>query len=97
MVYFFKGMGGGILWSCWFDILDTRSLDLTVKVLPNLDYDFELETSTMIQRATRTAICIGLEQFLVCPLFYTSWEILIPAVLRGSRPMRQIPAQVKHE
>jgi protein Mpv17 len=99
MVYFFKGMGGGILWSCWFGIADTWSLDLTAKVLPNLDYDFELlepSTMMMIQRATRTAICIGLEQFLVCPLFYTFWDIPIPALLRGS-PMRQIPAQVQHK
>ena len=90
--YFLKGLGGGILWACWFQIADSWSSQLTQEFLyKSLGLD---ETNPNAERITRTSISILLEQFLVCPLFYTFWDIPIPALLRGS-PIRQIPAQVQ--
>jgi protein Mpv17 len=90
--YFLKGLGGGIMWACWFQFADNWSLDLTRKVL--LDRFALEEPSPNIERATRTAISIILEQFLVCPVFYAFWDIPVPALLSGS-PMRQIPSQIE--
>ncbi len=47
-----------------------------------------------LQHIIHVVICIVLEQFFVCPLFYTVWDIPIPALLSGS-PIRQIPAQIQ--
>jgi hypothetical protein len=94
MIYFTKGIGGGIMWACWFDIADTWSIKLTNDVLSErLGIQ---EPSFAVEQTTRTAISILLEQFLVCPLFYTFWDIPLPALLRGSPP-RQIPAQIQNK
>lgn len=50
----------------------------------------------IFQQSLRVLTCIVLEQCLVCPLFYTIWDIPVPALLRGS-PVRQLPAQVRHK
>jgi hypothetical protein len=92
--YFVKGLGGGIMWAYWFQIADTWSVDVTRNVLEKTGLQVEEQAFVAVERATRTAICVLLEQFLVCPLFYTFWDIPLPALLRGS-PMRQIPAQVQ--
>jgi Mpv17 / PMP22 family len=47
-----------------------------------------------LQHLMRVFLCIALEQFFVSPLFFTLWDIPIPALLSGS-PLRQIPAQIK--
>ena len=52
------------------------------------------EANPNAERITRTFISILLEQFLVSPLFFTFWDIPIPALLSGS-PIRQIPDQVQ--
>jgi hypothetical protein len=94
MSYFAKGIGGGIIWACWFDIADTWSINLTNDVLSErLGIQ---EPSFAVEQTTRTAISILLEQFLVCPLLYTFWDIPLPALLRGSPP-RQIPAQIRNK
>jgi hypothetical protein len=94
MTYFAKGIGGGIMWACWFDIADTWSIKLTNDVLSEL-LGIQ-EPSFALEQTTRTAISILLEQFLVCPLLFTFWDIPLPALLRGSPP-RQIPAQIQNK
>jgi Mpv17 / PMP22 family len=47
-----------------------------------------------LQHLIRVFLCIALEQFFVSPLFFTLWDIPIPALLSGS-PLRQIPAQIQ--
>lgn len=47
-----------------------------------------------LQHVIHVAVCILLEQFFVSPLFYSIWDIPIPALLSGS-PIRQIPAQIQ--
>jgi hypothetical protein len=51
-------------------------------------------TGCALQHMVHVAVCILLEQFFVSPLFYTVWDIPIPALLSGS-PIRQIPAQIQ--
>ena len=80
--YFAKGLGGGILWSAWYDAAD----DVSAHVLASL--------SLSDTAASRIAMDICLEQVLVAPVFYALWDIPVPALLSGS-PLRQIPAQVR--
>ena len=105
--YFLKGLGGGILWACWFQVADDWSYDLTRQLLYGgveegesmftiAESSSSSLTFTTAECLTRTILCIALEQFLVCPLFYTFWDIPLPALLQGS-PVRQIPAQIEHK
>ena len=91
-IYFIKGLGGGVMWSCWYDFADLWSQMLTEEILSK----GVGESSYALQQTTRTSISILVEQFFVCPIFYSMWDIPIPALLRGS-PMRQIPAQVEEK
>lgn len=94
MAYFGKGIGGGIMWACWFDIADTWSIKLTHNLLSErLGIQ---EPSFVLDRATRTTVSILLEQFLGCPIFFALWDIPLPALLRGTPP-HQIPAQIENK
>ena len=94
MNYFLKGIGGGIMWACWFNIADVWSLELTNLALQQGDGGIVDGGVSNIERIVRTIISILLEQFLVCPIFYTLWDIPIPAILSGS-PIQQVPAHIK--
>eukprot|EP00536_Pseudo-nitzschia_multiseries_P002220 jgi/Psemu1/235504/estExt_Genewise1.C_290120 len=142
LVYFFKGLGSGIVWASWFDFAEVWSVELTQSVLSLSDTDvlgFATDATTTTTttttaaaaaattvgfeyaseyasgttsgselasaittvlslrvRAVRTAINIALEQFLVCPLVFSLWDIPFTAVLRGSTP-RQIPNQIREK
>lgn len=90
VIYFCKGLGGGILWASWFEVVDPLANQLTGAVL------LGQSASPSVEQGLRTAISILLEQFLVCPIFYSCWDIPLPALLRGSPP-RQIPAQIREK
>lgn len=120
LVYFFKGLGSGILWAWWFDFAEVWSMELTQSALSQVatttTSNFQQQSTTeMLEFATgtsvvasttavlsfqaqavRTAINIALEQFLVCPLLFTFWDIPVTASMRGS-PLRQIPAQIREK
>jgi hypothetical protein len=51
-------------------------------------------SGSALQHMIHVFLCIVLEQFIVSPLFFTLWDIPIPALLSGS-PLRQIPAQIR--
>ncbi|CAJ1946278.1 unnamed protein product [Cylindrotheca closterium] len=89
-VYFCKGLGGGILWSCWFESVDPIANQLTSALL------LGQSSSPSVEQATRTAVCILLEQFFVSPLFFSIWDIPLPALLQGSPPY-QMPAQIQEK
>lgn len=90
VVYFFKGLGGGIMWTYWFDIVDPLANKLTNSLL------LGHRSLPAVVQVTRTAVSILLEQFLMCPLLFTFWDIPFPALLLGSRPY-QIPAQIQEK
>jgi len=85
-----KGLGGGLIWSQWYGIADGWSAILCQDVLSS----FELLSGT--QTAVRTAISIGLEQFIACPIVYALWDIPLPTYLSGV-PAKEVPHQVKNK
>lgn len=94
MAYFAKGIGGGIIWACWFETADQWSIDLANEILiTKLGVS---EPSFTLHQSTRTAVSILMEQFLVCPLLYSFWDIPLPSLLRGTPP-RQIPTQIQSQ
>lgn len=54
LVYFFKGLGSGILWAWWFDFAEVWSVELTRSALSHLDSvaDFLSRGSTSLEYAT---------------------------------------------
>lgn len=118
--YFLKGLGGGIIWTIWFDFADCWSHDLTRQILAASGYDTFLSTSSTtattlldsneggifgsvvslpsfdMEQIVRTLVCIVLEQFLVCPIIYSMWDIPLPALLRGL-PAHKVPNQIRQQ
>lgn len=86
--YTLKGLGGGVMWTVWYETADEWSLDLTHQFFGGVPEDSNVE------KAAQVSISIMLEQMLVCPLMYAFWDIPVPALLSGS-PLRTIPAQVQ--
>lgn len=98
--YFLKGIGGGIMWSYWFDMSEPLSNSLTQSVLGTssgeeaLVFQDSFSTLALKERMARTFINIFMEQFFVSPLLFMFWDIPLPALLRGT-PLRQIPNQIQ--
>lgn len=74
------------------DVATASSISLSSVIPMNLGSAMAI-TGRDLQHLIRVFLCIALEQFFVSPLFFTVWDIPIPALLSGS-PMRQIPAQI---
>jgi len=101
LVYFFKGLGSGIMWAWWFDMAEVWSMEFTQSALSfgssSSSALFELQSTTDVLsvpgQTIRTAINILMEQFLVCPLLFSLWDVPVTSLMRGS-PMGQVPAQI---
>jgi hypothetical protein len=98
LVYFFKGLGSGIMWAWWFDMAEVWSMELTQSTLSFGSSSFQQSTEAVdllsVQAQTiRTTINILMEQFLVCPLLFSLWDVPVTSLMRGS-PMGQVPAQI---
>jgi len=75
------------------DILEFAATDMSTSTSTTTS------TMTMLSfkaQSVRTAINVLLEQFLVCPLVFSAWDIPVTAVMRGSS-VRQIPEQIKEK
>lgn len=105
LVYFFKGLGSGIMWAWWFDAAEVWSMELTHSVLSQTSngleaVEFASTTSTEVLdaqgQALRTGINILLEQFLVCPILFTVWDIPVTSLMRGSS-FERVPAQIREK
>jgi len=107
LVYFFKGLGSGVLWASWFDHAEVWSTELTQSVLShgsihngNGIFQEPLSAATTMvslqSRTIRTMINISLEQFLVCPIVFSLWDIPVTAVMRGTT-IEQVPAQIQEK
>jgi phage tail protein X len=123
LVYFFKGLGSGIMWAWWFDMADVLSMELTESALSygsGIDdggsssfqeaqevIDFATSAAVLAGTAAndglsvaaqtiRTAINIFLEQFLVCPILFTLWDIPVTSTMRGC-PAEQVPTQIREK
>jgi hypothetical protein len=87
--YTLKGLGGGVMWTIWYETADIWSLDLTHQL-----FGGGVPEDSNVEKAAQVSISIVLEQMLVCPLMYAFWDIPVPALLSGS-PLRTIPYQVQ--
>ncbi len=111
LVYFFKGLGSGIMWAWWFDFAEVWSMDLTQSVLgggnafqqPQEAIEFASSTVTSSDdflsaqgQSVRTGINIFLEQFLVCPILFSVWDIPVTSLMRGS-PVGRLPDQIRQK
>lgn len=122
LVYFFKGLGSGIMWAWWFDMADVWSMELTESALSygsgiggsSSSFQEAQEVIDFASSATvlpgtaatdglsvaaqtiRTAINILLEQFLVCPILFTLWDIPVTSTMRGC-PAEQVPTQIREK
>jgi len=89
-----KGLGGGIIWSQWYGMVDGWSLELSSDFL-NMIGD-EGAFGDGIHRAAKTVSAIMLEQFVACPIVYSLWDIPFPMVMNGA-PVESVPGQVKQK
>ncbi len=105
LVYFFKGLGSGIMWAWWFDMADIWSMELTQSVLgsfqqqPQEAFDFASMTDEVMSfqaQSIRTGINILLEQFLVCPILFSVWDIPVTSLMRGS-PVERLPDHIRQK
>lgn len=88
--FFLKGLGGGVAWSFWFDLSEPASNVLTttiIKPVPDI-------APSLAEQGTKTIISILMEQFLMCPIVFSLWDIPFPALLRGTPP-RQLATQIE--
>merc|ERR1740139_391557 len=139
MIYFFKGLGSGILWAWWFEQADVLSRELTQSTLSHvhglfdttttlllssslsrfqqqeiLDFTTTMTTTTTVvaaataivtstttllaqqtEKIIQTTINILMEQFLVCPILFTVWDIPVTAMMQGDTKASQIPEQIE--
>jgi Mpv17 / PMP22 family len=72
----------------------STAASITLSAMIPSDFGSILISGRDLQHIIRVFLCIVLEQCFVSPLFFTIWDIPIPALLSGS-PMRQIPAQIQ--
>jgi len=99
LVYFFKGLGSGLIWAWWFDMAEVWSMQLTQLALSHdstNSFDFATDVLSVPAQTIRTVINILLEQFLVCPLLFSLWDIPLTSLMRGS-PTQQVPAQIREK
>lgn len=104
LVYFFKGLGSGIMWAWWFDMAEVWSMELTESVLGSfqqpqeaLDFTSMTEETLSVQfQSIRTGINICLEQFLVCPILFSVWDIPVTSLMRGS-PVERLPDHIRQK
>lgn len=138
MIYFFKGLGSGILWAWWFEQADVLSRELTLSTLSHIHGLFDTTTTLLSSSSSRfqqqeildftttmtttptvvtaaaaiatttitllaqqtetiiqTTINILMEQFLVCPILFTLWDIPVTALMQGDTKASQIPDQIE--
>lgn len=79
-----KGSVAGILWSKWYAFCDPLSLWMASSCCT---------TSSSIN-VMKLMTSILLEQFIWCPLLYSSWDIPFPMIWRGDA-LEVIPQQVQ--
>eukprot|EP00535_Pseudo-nitzschia_heimii_P010696 CAMPEP_0197194444 /NCGR_PEP_ID=MMETSP1423-20130617/29234_1 /TAXON_ID=476441 /ORGANISM="Pseudo-nitzschia heimii, Strain UNC1101" /LENGTH=234 /DNA_ID=CAMNT_0042647867 /DNA_START=421 /DNA_END=1125 /DNA_ORIENTATION=+ len=115
IVYFFKGLGSGVMWAWWFDMAEVWSVELTQSTISYGCSNFDGSGFQQLQEAMgfaacvtgadrlsapaqtlRTAINILLEQFLVCPIWFSLWDIPVTSLMRGC-PSGCVPAQIREK
>lgn len=89
-----KGMGGGLIWYSWFNLVDPWSAALCQDVLSPFDLDESGQEGA--ERVVKTLSSILMEQFIACPIIYSLWDIPFPAILDGA-PLTSLPRQVRNK
>jgi hypothetical protein len=80
-------------------MVDGLSLSLSNQVLDSISSGIvtkrlSLEENAFIECRKATVSAILLEQFVACPLVYSSWDIQFPMIMNGA-PVESVPGQVK--
>ena len=86
-----KGLGGAIIWSTWYKIAD----GLAANICHDLSQYAEWVSTPEFEGVVRTISCIGLEQFIACPIIFALWEIPVPKLLGGATPI-EIPSEIRN-
>lgn len=87
-----KGLGGALIWSTWYRIADVLSANMCGEMA---EKGVTWAASPEFEGVVRTISCIGLEQFIACPIIFALWEIPVPKLLGGAEP-REIPVEVRN-
>jgi hypothetical protein len=87
-----KGLGGALIWSTWYQIADVLSADMCTEMV---DRGVTWAVSPEFEGVVRTISCIGLEQFIACPIIFALWEIPVPKLLGGAEA-REIPVEIRN-
>jgi hypothetical protein len=90
-----KGFFGAIVWSSWYDISDT--------ILPIETISSILSSSLLIEEGSRyyniilniikTTSLILIEQFIACPIIFSTFEIPAATILNNA-PLKRIPYEI---
>lgn len=86
-----KGIGGGILWSIWYDVSDSVADHIVEKVFSMEEFSRNV---SLWSNGGCVLTNILLEQFAVAPLLYTFWDIPVPTILKGGVRPNQLVDQV---
>lgn len=90
--FILKGLGGALIWSTWYKIADVLSANMCSEMA---EKGATWAASPEFEGVARTLSCIGLEQFIACPIIFALWEIPVPKLLGGAEP-REIPVEVRN-
>jgi len=85
-----KGLGGALIWSTWYKVADV----LASGICHDLSQWGDWVLTPEFEAVLRTLSCIGLEQFIACPIIFALWDIPVPKLLGGAEP-KEIPDEVK--
>jgi len=80
-----KGVGSSLIWNCWYEAADDVVLDA---LRPFRDMDKPLTAPV------RIAMAMLLEQFIVSPIVFGSWDIPMSTLLNGA-DVQDIPSEVR--
>lgn len=98
--FIIKGMGGALIWSTWYNVVDVWSLDLYNEMKSSMIARFDNDVvvimndedgwSRQLEIVIRTILSILLEQFVACPMIYALWDIPVPKILSGTTQQQLI-------
>jgi Mpv17 / PMP22 family len=91
LTFFFKGLGEGLMWSFWYH----QSDKVLQRVMSSLvSSQWILVEGSPAFLVIRTVLALVTDLFIACPIIYASWDIPIPALVKGT-PFRKIPRQIR--
>ena len=87
--FMIKGVGEGLLWTIWYRNAEPWSLAITRRLTGGIK-------SAFVTTFVGTVVALVLDLTLACPFIYATWDIPLPALLRGT-PLGEIPHQIRRK